>query len=148
MTRPAIAGPMKRAKLKKTALTAIAPGNRLCGIRAGISAKRAGWLRAAMLPRSVTSTTSSQMSRMPKKDAANSVEAWAIATLWVRKQMRFGSPRSAMTPPIGLRMTAGNRSAKATMPSQVADSVNCQVSQPMAIRCVQLPISETKSPLR
>jgi hypothetical protein len=34
------------------------------------------------------------------------------------------------------------------MPSQVVDSVSCQVSQPMAMRCVQLPSSETKSPVR
>ena len=51
-----------------------------------------------------------------------------------------------MTPPIGLRTIDGHRSQKATMPSHVADSVSCQVSQPMATFCTQLPMSETASP--
>ncbi len=31
-------------------------------------------------------------------------------------------------------------------PSQVADPVSCQVSQPIAVRCIQLPTSETLLP--
>ena len=31
-------------------------------------------------------------------------------------------------------------------PSQAAEPVNCQVSQPTATRCIQVPISETELP--
>ena len=56
--------------------------------------------------------------------------------------MRRRSNRSASAPASGLRMTVGNRSAKAIRPSQVPDLVSCQASQPTATRCSHVPISE------
>ena len=42
--------------------------------------------------------------------------------------------------------TEGKRSTKATAPSQAPDSVSFQVNQPTAMRCIQVPISETALP--
>ena len=47
---------------------------------------------------------------------------------------------------MGATRTAGNRSAKATAPSQAADSVSSQVSQPTPTRCIHRPIIETDMP--
>ena len=40
----------------------------------------------------------------------------------------------------------GKRSAKATAPTQPALSVSVQASQPAAMRCIQVPISEIELP--
>ena len=42
----------------------------------------------------------------------------------------------------------GPVSASAMMPSQVAEWVMSQVSQPIAVRCTQMPMEDEKLPIR
>jgi hypothetical protein len=72
--------------------------------------------------------------------ACNSEMAWLILTTRSRSQ------RSAAAPAIGPISSTGKKSANATMPSHRPDCVSCQVSQPMAIRCIHMPTSEIPLP--
>ena len=65
---------------------------------------------------------------------------------WLIFTTRSRSQRSATAPAIGAISTTGKKSAKATTPSQKPDSVSCQVSQPMAMRSIHMPVSDTALP--
>ncbi len=54
--------------------------------------------------------------------------------------------RSTTAPAMGATKVEGKNSAKDMMPSQAPEWVSCQVTQPTAIRCIQVPMSETKLP--
>ncbi len=82
----------------------------------------------------------------PLAVSANKVSAWARESAWVILVTRSLSQRSATAPAIGPRSMVGKRSAKATRPSQAPDWVSCQVSQPVATRCIQNPTSEIELP--
>jgi hypothetical protein len=82
----------------------------------------------------------------PEAVSAKSTSAWAIMIAWPSLSARRRSQRSAAAPAKGPTTTVGKRSAKAMAPSQAPDSVSCQVSQPTATRCIQVPISETALP--
>ena len=75
--------------------------------------------------------------------AATSTDPTACASFMICSW----SQRSAATPAKGAITTAGNRSANAITPSQVVEPVSSQVSQPVAILCVQVPISDTQFPM-
>jgi hypothetical protein len=64
----------------------------------------------------------------------------------VRTIGRIGSIRSISAPARGLSTTAGNRSAKAMMPSQAGEWVSSHVSQPTARRCIHRVISDGTMP--
>lgn len=72
--------------------------------------------------------------------------AWASDTIWLVLTTCRRSQRSAAAPAIGPTSMTGKKSANETMPSQRPEWVNCQVSQPIEIRCIQVPISETAFP--
>ena len=72
--------------------------------------------------------------------ACNSAMVWLVFTTRSRSQ------RSAAAPANGPTSRTGKKSAKATMPSHRPDSVSCQVSQPMAMRCIHMPTSDTPLP--
>ena len=76
----------------------------------------------------------------------NRATAWKSAMVWLVFTTLSRSQRSAAAPAIGPTRITGKKSAKAMTPSQKPDSVNCQVSQPMAIRCIHMPTSEMPLP--
>ena len=47
---------------------------------------------------------------------------------------------------MGPTTTTGKKSQNDRMPSQKPEPVSCQASQPMAIRCIHIPTSETPLP--
>ena len=116
------------------------------GTRLGTRARREGWLKPMTIPFTKTRAnnisivmTSNQVRRQRAADRI-------IASVWVMAMTLRRLIRSATAPPMGPMKTEGNRSANATAPSQPPDSVNSQVSQPTAMRCIQVPTSETELP--
>ena len=137
---------MKRARLKATELIAMPVERESNGTRLGISARREGWLKPIAMPCTRTRSANSSTPITPLAVRKNSVPAWSRAMVCAAIMMRSRSKRSANTPPRGPMKTAGSRSAQATRPSQKPDWVKSQVSQPTAVRCIQVPISETALP--
>ena len=66
--------------------------------------------------------------------------------VWQIFTTRSRSHLSAAAPAMGPMSSTGKKSAKATIPSHKPDSVSSQVSQPIAIRCIHMPTSDTALP--
>ena len=98
------------------------------------------------MPWMVISTTISPTVTWPLAVAANSTDACSSRTNWLTLTTCSRSHRSAAAPAIGAIRITGKKSANATTPSQKPDSVNCQVSQPTAIRSIHMPVSDTALP--
>ena len=76
-----------------------------------------------------------------------SVTACAMARYWANLATFIGPMRSTATPAKAVTTTVGNRSAKATMPSQALEPVSSHATQPMPMRCIQVPMSEAILPV-
>ena len=139
MMIPAMAGPPTRARLKMTAVSAIAADRLALLTRLGTIASRTGQLNAALRP--LTSTRTPKISTVinPAKVSPQRRAELTATTAWPKRRITSRSMRSATTPASGERKTVGNNSAKAIIPSQVPDSVSSQTSQPVATRCSQVP---------
>ena len=98
------------------------------------------------MPWMAVSATISPTVMWPLAVAANSTDACTSRTNWLILTTRRRSQRSAAAPANGAIRITGKKSANATTPSQKPDSVNCQVSQPIAIRSIHMPISDTALP--
>ena len=73
--------------------------------------------------------------------------ASAICTTWVQTRILRLSKRSATDPPNMVRKIIGNPAAKLTIPSMIALSVRVLMTQPCAITCIQVPVSEMEVPM-
>ena len=73
--------------------------------------------------------------------------ASAICTTWVQTRIRRLSKRSAIEPPNMVRKIMGRPAAKLTMPSMIALSVSVLITQPCAMICIQVPVSEIEVPM-
>lgn len=82
----------------------------------------------------------------PVTVSSHSAVAWVSDSHWPVSMMVRRSWRSASTPPNNPTARAGNRSAKATAPSQNPEWVRSQASQPTPNRCTHVPISESVLP--
>ena len=148
ITTPAIAGPMKRARLNTTELIASADGSEARSTRFGISAIRAGCDTELVMPSSSTSANNSSIVIVSVIDEQRQ-EARLGAGGQLRQAQdprpgRAGRPAPRRT---GSKTSAGRKSASATRPSQVPEWVRVQVSQPTATRCSHQPISEMPLPV-
>jgi hypothetical protein len=143
---PAKIGPMKRARLKMIELIATAGPRSARGTSDGTSASRAGWLNATTMPWMAVSRTINATLMWPLAVAANSTTACASRTNWLVFTRLSRSRRSATAPANGAITITGKKSANATTPSQKPDSVSFQVSQPIAIRSIHMPVSENALP--
>ena len=70
----------------------------------------------------------------------------AMIRTWASLMTFATSQRSVIAPATGAKMTTGNMSAKAMMPSQAPEPVNSQVSQPTPTLRIQKPIREMMLP--
>ena len=70
---------------------------------------------------------------------AKTTETDAVAVCAI-KVIRMYPIRSASAPAMIEKMTSGNVSAKAIIPSHIVDSVSSQVSQPTAMRYIHRPV--------
>ena len=108
---------------------------------------RAGELNASAAPKNTDSTTiASMVIRSVNISAANSV-AISPDRIWLSFTMRINPTLSAMAPDRMTNSIIGTRSAKATMPSQLVDSVSSQASQPTAVRFIQRPVAASVWPI-
>ena len=139
---PAMAGPTKRATLKQSELQATAAGRSVRGTSPGIRLCRAGWAKEEAMPLHISSASSSPMLSFPVAISRPTVDASSAITDCEAMVSLTRSIRSATAPAIGLKITAGARSQKATMPTQKALLVISQASQVTAMRCTQRPVQE------
>ena len=146
ITRPASAGPAKRARLNTMLLIATAVASAERGTRLGTSARRAGWTRPSTRPPSITRPIKSSTVMSPVAVSANRVSDCSMINDCAMRIRRSRSKRSASAPPNGPITIVGNRSANATRPRIAPEWLSSQASQPTAIRCIQVPISETLLP--
>jgi hypothetical protein len=132
--------------LKTIELLATADARSVSATSDGTSASRAGWLNATTMPWKAVRATSMAMFICPLAVSANRVVACNSEMVWLVFTTRRRSQRSAAAPAIGPMSSTGKKSAKATIPSHKPDFVISQVSYPMAILCIHIPMRDTALP--
>ncbi len=73
--------------------------------------------------------------------------ASAICATCVQTRILRLSKRSASEPPNMVRKIIGNPAAKLTIPSMIALFVRVLITQPWAMICIQVPVSEIEVPM-
>ena len=136
ITAVEIMGPTNRAPLKIMALREMAVVSNSRGTKLGARDNRAGWLMPIAHPVRKVKMTRCQTFKRSEADKANSAQTIT--------KMRLC--RSAKAPPKGPNKITGAKSAIAMMPNQAGEWVNSHVSQPTAIRCIQVPINDKPLP--
>ena len=132
---------------KKIAESIATPeGTCLRSIKFGTNDKRAAVLKAHTMPINRVRNTKAQMSKKPVKAKPARAKACNIPRNSVTNIIECRLTRSATTPAIGVKITVGKRSAKATTPNQKPELVNSQVNQPMVSRWPQMPIRPNPPP--
>ena len=137
---------MNRAKLNTIELIATADARSVSATSDGTSASRAGWLNATTTPWKAVRATRSPMFIWPLAVSAKRTVACTREMVWLVLTTRRRSHRSAAAPAIGPMRSTGKKSAKAMIPSHRPDFVISQVSHPIAILCIHIPIKDTAFP--
>lgn len=83
----------------------------------------------------------------PVKIRKPTTTASAICTTWVQMRILRLSKRSAADPPSMVRKIIGKPAAKLTIPSMIALFVRVLMTQPWAMICIQVPVSEMEVPI-
>ena len=147
MTSPATPGPTTRAPLTSTEFSAIALPIRSRPTRLFMNACRLGVSITSTTPATRISALNDQMSMTC---AVVSTPSTAATTSWTVAASRSSSRlscRSATSPPQAPSTSSGAYRAAVTIPSTVPLSVSWSTSQPTATFCIQLPATETVSPV-
>lgn len=98
------------------------------------------------MPRTSARSTIHPTDTTPRYDSVASVSAWTHATDWAMMSIFRLSTRSAMKPAYSDRKRMGTLVAALTAPSQASESVSSRTSQPIAVTCSQVPLSESRCP--
>ena len=146
ITAVEIMGPKNRAPLKIMALREMAVVSNSGGTRLGARDNRAGWLMPTAHPVRKVKMVRCQTFKMPEADKANSTSADSAAATCAQTMTMMRLYRSAKAPPKGPNRNTGAKSAIAMIPSHAGEWVNSHVSQPTAIRCIQVPINDRPLP--
>ena len=146
ITAVEIMGPTNRAPLKIMALREMAVVSNSRGTKLGARDNRAGWLMPIAHPVRKVKMTRCQTFKRPEVDKAKSTSADNAATTCAQTITKMRLCRSAKAPPKGPNKITGAKSAIAMMPNQAGEWVNSHVSQPTAIRCIQVPINDRPLP--
>jgi hypothetical protein len=146
MANPPSIGPSTRERLNCAEFSAIALVRSLRGTSAGTSAWCAGIAKDMATPvRNVSTATCFTVMTLANVSPA-SRKANTIIAAWLRISMVRRLTRSAMTPPQSANTSIGTCEAKPTIPSQKAEFVSWNTSQPMATLCIQVPTFDKKFP--
>ncbi len=100
------------------------------------------------MPNTPATVMMCQIWMRPLKMRKPIVSASAICTTWVQMRIRRLSKRSATEPPNMVRKIMGRPAAKFTIPSMIALFVSVLMTQPWAMICIHVPVSEMQVPMR
>ena len=145
-TTPASAGPASCETLKTTELSAIAAGTSARGTSSLTTAFEAACERPTAMPTISVSTTRIGRLMSPVTMSSATVAAWNTVTACAARTIRPRGKRSASTPPNRPSSIVGANLRKLIAPSQVAEPVSSQTSQPSARRCIHSPIVSAACP--
>lgn len=141
---PPIAGPTSRAALKLMDMSAMAFDSASRGTSKGMRVRRIGVLALAVTPNRNAMTERIQMSSRSSANRMPSTAVRMVSSACVASAPRWMSMRSARTPKNGPAKSVGAKSRNDTMPTQDADAVSVQPSQPRMTRLIQMALSEMK----
>src|SRR5262245_8453398 len=146
MTTAPMPGPTTRARLNPLELSAMAPASSLRSTSSMTSACRAGISKALMRPFAAASAISHPIVMWPDVVNHQSAPASSARSVWQIRTAFSRSTRSATTPPCRENRRTGRLAADATSPTRKELFDSSRASQPVAMACIHVPISDTVWP--
>ncbi len=147
MSRPATAGPTRRAALKEAELSPTALERSSGPTISETNDCRAGASKAVPTPKTRAATRTCQVCTTPVTASRPSTSELSAMPAWVTCSRRRLGKRSATNPAYGLSRSMGRNCRPVVTPSRVPDPVSTSTSQSWAIRIIQVPVLDTSEPV-
>ena len=143
-----MAGPTTRAALNRLELSATAFGSSSRPTISKVSAWRAGASSTSTVPRSAASSSTSQVVMTPASVRAASTPAITIEMTCVQITVRRASRRSTITPANRPNTVNGRNWQSASRPTASGECDSSSTSQPVAMFCIHVPLTDITCPLK